>query len=221
MSIIPHYFNSDLFFQFIKASELIMVYVNFFIAIIYGKRQSLFLSVIIILSSSLNYFLKHKIAVPLFEANNDNLPFFGQGSRPLNATDCGYFTNCPNKPAKSFGFPSGHSQFAGINSGFLIKDIIYRNTKDGKFSSLKIKHKFSVILLLLFVPIMMFARVYIEKCHTIEQTVFGALIGLFLGYKSHDLYLYLNRKYYNILNLDSPFKRMILSSLFFYLTFYN
>ena len=92
MSIIPHYFNSNLFFQFIKASELIMVYVNLFIALIYGKRQSLFLSVVIILSSSLNYFLKHVVAVPIFKANNDNIPIFGQGSRPLNATDCGYFT---------------------------------------------------------------------------------------------------------------------------------
>jgi len=221
MSIVPHYFNSNLFFQFIKASELIMVYVNLFIALIYGKRESLFLSVIIILSSSLNYFLKHIVAVPIFKANNDNIPIFGQGSRPLNATDCGYFTNCPNKPATSFGFPSGHSQFAGIHSGFLIKDIIYRNSKDGTFISLDSKHKLSVIILLLLVPIMMFARVYIEKCHTIQQTIFGALIGLVLGYKSHDLYLYINKKYNNILNLESPIKRTGLLLLFFYLTFYN
>ena len=219
MSIIPHYFNSNLFFQFIKASELIMVYVNLFIALIYGKRESLFLSVIIILSSSLNYFLKQVIAVPIFAANNDNLPILGQGSRPINATDCGYFTNCPNKPATSFGFPSGHSQFAGIHTGFLIKDIIHRNTKDGKFSSLDNKDKLSIFMLSLLVPIMMFARVYIEKCHTIQQTIFGALIGLVLGYKSHDLYLYINKKYNNILNLESPIKRMVLLALFFYLTF--
>ena len=219
MSIIPHYFNSNLFFQFIKASELIMVYVNLFIALIYGKRASLFLSVIIILSSSLNYFLKHVIAVPIFAANNDNLPILGQGSRPLDATDCGYFTNCPNKPATSFGFPSGHSQFAGIHTGFLIKDIIHRNTKDGKFSSLDNKDKLSIFMLSLLVPIMMFTRVYIEKCHTIQQTIVGALIGLVLGYKSHDLYLYINKKYNNILNLESPIKRMVLLALFFYLTF--
>ena len=96
-----------------------------------------------------------------------------------------------------------------------------QNTKDGKFNSLKPKHKFSVILLLLFVPIMMFARVYVEKCHTIQQTIFGALIGLFLGYKSHDLYLYINKKYNNILNLDSPIKRIILTGIFFYLTLNN
>ncbi len=220
MKIIPHYFNKEFFFQFVKASELIMVYINIFIALIYGKRQSIFLSIIIILNSYLNNFLKHWISVPLFNSNNDYLPIFGQGSRPLNANDCGYFKNCPAKPASSFGFPSGHSQFAGLQSGFLIKDIIHRNTKDGKFRSLKKKDKFSVLLLLLFVPIMMFARVYVEKCHTIEQTIFGALIGLFLGYKSHDLYLYINRKYNNILNMDSPIKRIIITILFFYFTFY-
>ena len=219
MSIIPHYFNSNLFFQFVKASELIMVYLNIFIALIYGKRQSLFLSLILIFNSTVNYFFKHKLAVPLFKSFNDYLPIFGQGSRPEGAVDCGYFNNCPQKPATSFGFPSGHSQFAGLNSGFLIRDIIYRNTRDGKFSSLDNKHKFSVIMLLLFVPIMMYARVYVEKCHTLEQTIFGAMIGLFFGYKSHDLYLYINKKYNNILNLDSPLKRILLSILFFYLTF--
>jgi len=219
MKIIPHYFNSELFFQFMKASELVMVYVNIFISLIYGTRQSLFLSIIIILNSYLNNFLKHTLAVPAFKSNSDYIPIFGQGSRPTGASDCGYFKNCPNKVATSFGFPSGHSQFAGLQSGFLIKDIIHRNSIDGKFGSLKNKDKFSVIMLLLFIPIMIFTRVYIEKCHTIQQTIFGAVIGLFLGYKSHYLYLYINKKYNNILNMDSPIKRVILFLLFSYLTF--
>lgn len=221
MSIIPHYFNSDLFFNFIKASELVLVYINLFIAIIYRKKESFFLSTLIIINSSINYFLKHIVAVPIFEKFNDYIPIFGQGSRPVGAADCGYFNNCPKKISTSFGFPSGHSQFAGLNSGFLIKDIIYKNTKDGKFSSLNKKDKLSVIILLLFVPIMMYARVYLEKCHTIEQTVFGALIGLIIGYKSHDLYLYINKKYNNILNLESPTKRILMLILFFYFTFTN
>jgi len=219
MSIIPHYFNKDLFYQFVKSSELVMVYVNLFISIIFGNSKSFYLVLIIIFSSYLNYFLKHTISVPLFSKFNDIIPIFGQGSRPSGASDCGYFKNCPAKVAKSFGFPSGHSQFAGLHSGFLIKDILYKNTKDGKFSSLKTKDKFSVIFLLLLVFIMMFARVYVEKCHTIEQTIFGAGIGLFLGYKSHDLYLFINKKYNNILNIDTLPKRILISVIFIYLTF--
>ena len=219
MSIIPHYFNKDLFYQFVKSSELVMVYINLFISIIYGEAKSLYLVFLIILGSYFNYFLKHTVSVPIFEMFKDYIPIFGQGSRPTGASDCGYFKNCPAKPSKSFGFPSGHSQFAGIHSGFLIRDIIYSKTKDGKFSSLSSKDKFSVIFLLGLVYIMMFARVYIEKCHTIEQTIFGASIGLFLGYKSHDLYLYINKKYNNILNIDTLPKKLVISAVFFYLTF--
>jgi membrane-associated phospholipid phosphatase len=219
MSIIPHYFNSELFFNFVKSSELSLVYINFFIALIYEKKESLFLSMLIIFSSTINYFLKHVISVPIFNMFGDYIPIFGQGSRPLGASDCGYFNNCPKKLSTSFGFPSGHSQFAGLNSGFLIRDIIYKNTKDGKFSSLKKKDKMSVILLLLFIPIMMYSRVYIEKCHTLEQTIFGATIGLILGYKSHDLYLYINKNYNNVINLQSSKKKLMMFIIFFYLTF--
>ena len=218
MKIIPHYFNRDLFFQFIKASELIMVYINLFIGIIYGSRSQLFLSIIIICNSYLNHILKHMIAVPIFANNNNSIPILGQGSRPVNAHDCGYFTSCPNKPAKSFGFPSGHSQFAGLQTGFLIKDLLYNKSSDGKFKSLKSKDKISVVLLALFVPIMMYSRVYIEKCHTIEQTIFGALIGLFLGYKSHNVYLYINKNYNNILNMDCPIKKTIISIIFLFVS---
>jgi membrane-associated phospholipid phosphatase len=217
MKIIPHYFNIDLFFQFIKASELIMVYINLFIGIIYGSRSQLFLSIIIICNSYLNNFLKHMISVPVFANNNNSIPILGQGSRPVGASDCGYFTNCPNEPAKSFGFPSGHSQFAGLQTGFLIKDLLYNKSSDGKFKSLKSKDKISIVLLSLFVPIMMYSRVYIEKCHTIEQTIFGALVGLFVGYKSHGVYLYINKHYNNILDMDSPIKKIIISITFFFL----
>ena len=106
----------------------------------------------------------------------------------------------------------------GINSGFLIRDILEKKTKDGKFSSLSSTDKFSVIFLLVLVFIMMYARVYVEKCHTIEQTLFGALIGLILGYKSYDLYTYVNSKFNNILNLDSVWKRIIISVVFFYIS---
>ena len=221
MKVIPHYFNSELFFNFVKSSELSLVYINFFIALIYEKKESLFLSILIIFSSIINYFLKHVISVPIFSMFGDYIPLFGQGSRPLGASDCGYFNNCPKKISTSFGFPSGHSQFAGLNSGFLIRDIIHKNTKDGKFSSLDKKDKMSVILLLLFIPIMMYSRVFIEKCHTLEQTIFGATIGLILGYKSYDLYLYLDKNYINLFNLESSSKKLIMFIIFFYLTFYN
>lgn len=218
MNFTPFFFNKDFFYQFVKSSELVMVYIYLFMSLINGSTKSLFMSILIIMSAYFNYFLKHVIATPLFEMFGDYLPIIGQGPRPEGAADCGFFKNCPAKPSTSFGFPSGHSQFAGINSGFLIRDILEKKTKDGKFSSLSSTDKFSVIFLLVLVFIMMYARVYVEKCHTIEQTLFGALIGLILGYKSYDLYTYINSKFNNILNMDSVWKRIIISVVFFYIS---
>lgn len=187
--MIPHYFKRELFYNFVRASELVMVYMNLFSFLIYGNFKWLFIAVSLMIDANINYFLKHKIAVPLFKIFNDYIPIFGKGTRPEGASDCGYFSSCPSKPAKSFGFPSGHSQFAGIQSGFLIKDILHNKTKNGKFSSLKMEDKISVLILFGFILVMMYSRVYIEKCHTLEQTVFGAAIGLYLGFFSHSIYL--------------------------------
>ena len=218
MNFVPHYFNSDLFFQFMKSSELAMVFIHLFISLIFGNFKSFFMAIMIVVSAQINYFFKHNLATPLFSFFKDYIPIFGQGSRPIGASDCGYFSNCPPKEAKSFGFPSGHSQFMGIHSGFLIKDIIINKSKDGKFKNLQSKDKFSILFLLILVVLMMYSRVYMEKCHTLEQTIFGSLIGLFLGYKSHDLFTFLNKKYNNILNMDSLTNKIIVSILFFYFT---
>ena len=190
MELKPHYFNISLFFKFIKSSELAIFLLYLLKYLIYSSEKSLFLCLIIIFNSSLNYFIKHKIALPLFNLNNGMLPIFGQGKRPEGATNCGYFDSCPETKASSYGFPSGHSQFAGLVSGFLINDIIKTKSTNGKVSGLKKGDRFSIIILLSYVPIMMFSRIFIEKCHTIEQTIFGALIGLFLGFKSNDVYRY-------------------------------
>ena len=218
MNLIPFFFKKEFFYQFVKSSELAMVYIYLITSIIYGQSKYLFLSLLIIGSAYLNYFFKHNIAKHIFEKFGNYIPFFGQGTRPEGAIDCGFFKNCPPEPSKSFGFPSGHSQFAGINSGFLIREILEKNTTDGKFSSLKQKDKFSVIFLILLVFVMMYARVSIEKCHTFEQTLFGASLGLFLGYKSYDLYSYINKKFSNILKMDSVLKRVVISFIFFYIS---
>ena len=220
MNLIPFFFKKEFFYQFVKSSELAMVYLYLIISLIYGQSKYLFLSMLVIGSAYINYFFKNNISKHIFEKFGDYIPFFGQGTRPEGAVDCGFFKNCPPELSKSFGFPSGHSQFAGINSGFLIKDILDKNTTDGKFSSLKPTDKFSVVFLIFLVFVMMYARVCIEKCHTFEQTLFGASAGLFLGFKSHDLYSYINNKYNNILRMDSVFKRVVISLIFFYISMF-
>ena len=99
-------------------------------------------------------------------------PIIGKGKRPYNFKSCGYFTphlknKLLDKGIASFGMPSGHSQ-----SFAFIATLI----------SLHFKDTFKTLILIFLTGIAMYMRVYIEKCHTIPQTIIGALIGVYLAY---------------------------------------
>ena len=90
------------------------------------------------------------------------LPLLGRGDRPKGAINCGLFNNCSKKLSKSYGFPSGHAQFAGTL--YVMTNFILTNTV----------HK---LVNLLFTVFIASARVY-ENCHTIEQVIFGYGLGI-------------------------------------------
>jgi membrane-associated phospholipid phosphatase len=219
MQVKPHYFNTNLLFNFVRSSELVMVFIHLINALIYKSQTSLILSVIIILSSYVNYIFKHDISKPIFEMFGNYIPILGRGPRPEGASDCGYFSNCPKVEAKSFGFPSGHSQFAGIHAGFLIRDIIKRKSTNNTFSGLNKSDKLSVLFLLLTIPVMMYSRVYVEGCHTIEQTIFGSIIGYSMGYFSYDIYDKYKNNINSILNLNSNLNRILIFIVCIFLFF--
>lgn len=134
---------------------------------------------LILMNSLVNMFLKN-ISRQVFGFYNDYIPILGQGSRPIGAKNCGYI----NRVSKSFGFPSGHSQFAAFYSTLMISLIASKK-------ELKIYDKIIILLLTLFVILMMVSRIK-NGCHTLEQTIFGALIGIVLGRISYKFF-------YNIL----------------------
>lgn len=216
MKIFHHFLNKEIFFKFVQSSELTIFYISTLFFLIYGSIKSLFMSAIILLSSNQNYFTKHKIFSPIFKYFNDHIPILGRGTRPDGSSNCGFFDKCPAEISTSFGFPSGHSQFSGLTYGFLIKDILHTKSKDGKFKSLKIEDKISIIILLFMILLMMYSRFNVQKCHTVEQTIFGAAIGLFLGYKSYNLYLYLDHKTRGFLDKNKFLLKIIVSLFFFY-----
>jgi len=201
--IIPHYFKLDLFFQFIRCSELVLFWVHLFNSFtsnyIYERTKSLYLVICFIFSGYLNQYLKNYISKPLFNMFENYIPILGQGSRPEGAVDCGYFSSCPNVKSSSFGFPSGHSQFAGLYSGFMIREILC-DSPDFSFKKLPNTKKVNVILYSLYTLVMMFSRIYIQGCHTIGQTIFGALIGLILGFLFNKIYKNCILKYENKFN---------------------
>lgn len=201
--LIPHYFNIKYFFQFIRCSELVLFWVHLFncfvSAYVYERNKSFFLVISFIFNSYLNQYLKNYVCKPIFKLVGDYIPLLGQGTRPNGAVDCGYFTSCPNIKSSSFGFPSGHSQFAGLYSGFMIRDIL-SESPDFTFNSLPNTKKVNVVLYSLYILVMMFSRVYIQGCHTVGQTIFGALIGISLGF-------FFNKLYKNyLIKFDNKFK---------------
>ena len=89
-------------------------------------------------------------------------PFLGSGKRPTTKL-------------KSFGMPSGHSQFTAALCTFLATEHYYNN-------NLKV-----VYLLIATTLFVMFSRVY-ERFHTVQQTIVGAFIGTIIGYYSYKTY---------------------------------
>ena len=56
---------------------------------------------------------------------NINLPILGRFSRPEGATNCGTYLVYPDKPATSYGMPSGHSEINWYFITYIILDILY------------------------------------------------------------------------------------------------
>jgi membrane-associated phospholipid phosphatase len=134
-----------------------------------SKWNYFLLGLFLIAEITINMILK-KIFETLM--GNYNFPIIGRGTRPYNFKSCGYFTpRLKNKlldnGIASFGMPSGHSQ-----SFAFIATLI----------SLHFKNNFKTLILVFLTCIAMYMRVYIEKCHTISQTIIGALIGVGLAH---------------------------------------
>ena len=126
-------------------------------------------------SGFINHFLKILVFKPLM--GNKKYPIIGKGSRPVNAKNCGLFYNKNSKLSTSYGMPSGHTQFAGVFS--TIGSLKLYNSNYEFYIKV-----FGYLCFISFISMMAHSRVFI-KCHTIQQTIMGGLIGIFIGYKSY------------------------------------
>tara|TARA_B100000963_G_scaffold359788_1_gene388190 strand:- start:3394 stop:3951 length:558 start_codon:yes stop_codon:yes gene_type:complete len=119
----------------------------------------------------INYLIKHAIMKPLM--GDKKYAIIGQGPRPKGAKACGLFDKSKITDIKSFGMPSGHAQMAGFFTAYSMS----------KLGEDKVSPEFFItigtILSACFIFIM-YSRVHI-KCHTIQQTIAGGIIGLILG----------------------------------------
>lgn len=114
----------------------------------------------------------------------DNFPIIGKGERPDGASNCGTYLVFPDKPALSYGMPSGHSELGWFFSTYLILDLIsYKSFR--KYNSLILI--ISVTTLIVYAFINSYARVAIEQCHTTGQVLVGGFLGVLKGVILHSI----------------------------------
>jgi membrane-associated phospholipid phosphatase len=157
------------FFEILRSSPIIIDFILFTLYSVTNNREFIRLIIIKYLGFVINKILKNLFRF-IFKnfgtkKNNGNyLPLLGRGQRPLGAKNCGLFNNCSKKLSTSYGFPSGHAQYAGTM--LVIMNSIIHNPY----------HKIINLIYSLFIAS---ARVY-ENCHTLKQVIAGYIIGIFI-----------------------------------------
>ena len=154
------------------------LFINILLIIKYLNSDDIFylkFFYILLGSSFFNHFLKSFIFKPLM--GNSRYPIIGIGQRPVGAKNCGLFFKNNDKLATSYGMPSGHSQEVATFSTISILKIL----DSQQVFSLKVFEYFILILFTIFIA---HSRIYLG-CHTLQQTIIGSMIGIFIGYKSY------------------------------------
>jgi membrane-associated phospholipid phosphatase len=153
------------------------------IGILTMKPLLISLFFILMLNSYVNKFLKQLFKK--YICINDMLPFLGSCNRPDDTEFCGIFnfdsnsnsnSNSNYKNKNGYGMPSGHAQFIGVVTVYLILYVL------DNFDIKELKTKLLILFLIGLSILICYSRVYWTKCHTIMQVIVGWLIGAIIGY---------------------------------------
>ncbi len=142
--------------------------------ILFNEPHAMFLAGFLLFTEGFNWSLKHLILQPIM--GNKSYPIIGSGMRPKGAKNCGAFIN--GKIATSYGMPSGHSQFAGVITSYIILQLIDANANN--FPKHDVMRGMFVIAALIMGFSVCLSRIYLG-CHTVQQVILGAIIGLCVG----------------------------------------
>lgn len=123
------------------------------------------------------------IELNIIKYNHNDIPIIGRFIRPQGANNCGSFYKSPDNISTTSGMPSGHSILAGFTSIYLYYYLI------DKYKIKKQYHDILLIICLLFTVYTMYTRI-LFNCHTIQQTIIGAIIGMIYGYY---YYIFINK----------------------------
>ena len=155
-----------------RAYPVIIVFSSILNSLITNTNQGYILSLVLLLTNLFNHIIKEYLFKPIM--SNNYISIFGYGKRPTGAKNCGLFKD--GRVSTSYGMPSGHSQTSTLFSTYLILNILNKD-------DLNIYYKLISIMFLVILPLLvMYSRVYWAKCHTLQQVIFGGVIGIILGY---------------------------------------
>lgn len=160
----------DALFTFFRGFGFFAVIFSYLVGFFLSYNDFIKLGNFLFIDVVFNIFLKNFFKVLM---GDKAYPIIGKGTRPPGAVSCGFFipTQKIEQVSESYGMPSGHSQTFAF-----VATLISLHLKKSKS-----KHMYKYILLILLTIVAMLARIYIEKCHTIQQTLIGATIGLLLA----------------------------------------
>lgn len=189
----------DYLINIARASDLFQIIILYFAYFFTLNIDFLIFFIGLFLNHKLNQFLKHNVFSQIF--GKQDIPFLGKGIRPKGAKNCCSFKPCNPIYPKSYGMPSGHSQSAGFFSTMGVLTLLENNNENNNLIN-----NFGCFIFIITMLFVMYSRVLI-KCHTIEQTIVGSLIGIAFAlllfkyknkikkelkkYKNSDLYLLL------------------------------
>ena len=173
MSLTPE--RLSIWWSFIRSSPITNMFYPFILYLHKPKTKNLYFFITYIIVFITNG-LEKELFKSLYELLDvDTLPLIGKGERPEGATNCGTYLVYPDKPATSYGMPSGHSEINWYFITYIILDILYTsNYKNINISDLSI----NITILLSYAIVNSYSRVNIEGCHTTGQVVVGGILGI-------------------------------------------
>ena len=160
--------------NFARAFDIIAILVLYFSYFFTLNIDFLIFFIGLFLNHRLNDFLKHYVFSEIF--GKQDIPLLGKGIRPKGAKHCCSFKPCNPIYPKSYGMPSGHSQSVGFFSNLGVLFLLENINKNNRVINI-----FGIFIFTIIMLFIMYSRI-LFKCHTIEQTIVGSIIGIIFAF---------------------------------------
>lgn len=126
-----------------------------------------------VVNQGLKFAFRYLYSIPWLEPKLHMI--IGQGTRPSGATNSASFLVYPAGPSSTFGMPSGHSQTAWYLAAYMIGSLALTPGTTRTHLSL------TAFVTCTYALLVSYSRVYIDKVHTIQQVILGAILGVLCG----------------------------------------